>query len=931
MEWVLLLAFGAALWRVSRRTARLESALQNSERDREYLERSVRELTRRVYTLESSGVAAPSPATPQPAPSAPPPPEPEPLPEPLPAFLPDPPPAPAPPPALPRPEPAVWDTVRQKVASKDWEAVVGGSWLNAAGVLILVIGLSLFLGYALTQFGPAGKIGIGAATAIAMLAAGIWIEKRDAYQTLGRGLIAGGWAALYFTVYAAHALPAARVVDSPFVGTILLLAVACGMIAHSLRYQSQSLTLLSFFTAYLALQLGPLTTLALAAGIPLAVALLAISRNLHWTIAPVAGLLLTYLTFAFRFDAAALSPLAGVAALYSYWIVFEMYDLLRLRESASRSLHELGLFPLNAIMLLGTAMLTLPASTPEQSSNFLASLGALFAVSTWLRMKWGAAIEAPRDPVGRVLAQGFRIGVALASALFAAAVLRRFPALRGTIGLMLEAQLLLFAFLRSGDWIFKRTGQAVFALALFHLATESGPGGVFQGTQIGYWVPVAFVMAALFYANRWLTRHGAEWTWPAAALLMAASGGLVRGERTAALWMAIAAALAETNVRTRRAEFRYQALAAGALATFACAMISIEAATNHSYAHLNIAILTDAAAAALAWFAAWRWHSIAQPFRAAAASSGSLLAAWAAWLLLPAPLVAVAWGALALALLELGREQPWLRWNAHALAYAAFARTLFANFPLFGDSAGISHRLLTVTPLIALAWHGWLTRARASDRREHLAFRGYSWAGVFLAAALIRFEAGRTLAVIGWAALMLALLWRARQTRIPDLHRQGWTMAAATFARGWATNFASLADGLTLPVRLATAAFVIAAFHIAQSFTPRENARERGAYALAGIVLLSLLLYYEASGSMLTIAWGAQAVATLAAGFLARERILRLAGLALFGLCILKLFLYDLRNLETLARIVSFIVLGLVLIAASWLYMRFREKIQRYL
>jgi uncharacterized membrane protein len=38
-----------------------------------------------------------------------------------------------------------------------------------------------------------------------------------------------------------------------------------------------------------------------------------------------------------------------------------------------------------------------------------------------------------------------------------------------------------------------------------------------------------------------------------------------------------------------------------------------------------------------------------------------------------------------------------------------------------------------------------------------------------------------------------------------------------------------------------------------------------------------------------------------------------------------------LRNLETLPRIVSFIVLGLLLVAVSWVYTRFRDQVQRFL
>ena len=77
--------------------------------------------------------------------------------------------------------------------------------------------------------------------------------------------------------------------------------------------------------------------------------------------------------------------------------------------------------------------------------------------------------------------------------------------------------------------------------------------------------------------------------------------------------------------------------------------------------------------------------------------------------------------------------------------------------------------------------------------------------------------------------------------------------------------------------------------------------------------------------------WGIEGVSLLLAGFPLRERVLRLAGLALFFVCVLKLFVYDLRELETLYRIFSFIALGLILLGVSWIYTRFRGHIQRYL
>jgi uncharacterized membrane protein len=82
---------------------------------------------------------------------------------------------------------------------------------------------------------------------------------------------------------------------------------------------------------------------------------------------------------------------------------------------------------------------------------------------------------------------------------------------------------------------------------------------------------------------------------------------------------------------------------------------------------------------------------------------------------------------------------------------------------------------------------------------------------------------------------------------------------------------------------------------------------------------------------MLTVSWGLLGVALLGSGFAARERVLRLQGLVLLLICILKLFFYDLRNLETLYRILSFVALGLILLAVSWIYTRFRDQITRLL
>jgi uncharacterized membrane protein len=148
------------------------------------------------------------------------------------------------------------------------------------------------------------------------------------------------------------------------------------------------------------------------------------------------------------------------------------------------------------------------------------------------------------------------------------------------------------------------------------------------------------------------------------------------------------------------------------------------------------------------------------------------------------------------------------------------------------------------------------------------------------------------------------------------------------FFRLFMVNFVSTAAA---PERVAASAAAIACLFAAQLILPRAPGYARLYYSLLATALTTVLLFQEVSGRMLTVAWGMEGVAWLAAGFPLRDRTLRLSGLALFLVCIGKLFFFDLRQLETLYRILSFFVLGVILVAVSWVYTRFRERIQRYL
>lgn len=66
-------------------------------------------------------------------------------------------------------------------------------------------------------------------------------------------------------------------------------------------------------------------------------------------------------------------------------------------------------------------------------------------------------------------------------------------------------------------------------------------------------------------------------------------------------------------------------------------------------------------------------------------------------------------------------------------------------------------------------------------------------------------------------------------------------------------------------------------------------------------------------------------LALLAVGLRRRWTALRLAGLALFAVALAKIFLFDLRTLSSLARALSFLAVGTVLLFAAFLYQRLTD------
>jgi uncharacterized membrane protein len=76
----------------------------------------------------------------------------------------------------------------------------------------------------------------------------------------------------------------------------------------------------------------------------------------------------------------------------------------------------------------------------------------------------------------------------------------------------------------------------------------------------------------------------------------------------------------------------------------------------------------------------------------------------------------------------------------------------------------------------------------------------------------------------------------------------------------------------------------------------------------------------------LSVVWALYGAGLLLAGYARRSRLLRLLALALLGVTALKVFAVDLSALDRAYRIVSFIVLGAILLAVSYLYQKSQQR-----
>ncbi len=105
-------------------------------------------------------------------------------------------------------------------------------------------------------------------------------------------------------------------------------------------------------------------------------------------------------------------------------------------------------------------------------------------------------------------------------------------------------------------------------------------------------------------------------------------------------------------------------------------------------------------------------------------------------------------------------------------------------------------------------------------------------------------------------------------------------------------------------------------------------------YVSLWLVLSSELINWMALGGYpdsyrlgLSLLWGIYALCLIILGIYKKQKDLRIGAIALFGLTLIKLFFYDIIDLNTISKTIIFVSLGILLLIVSFLYNKYKALI----
>lgn len=841
----------------------------------------------------------------------------------------------------PLPKTARRSSAAEAATTDSLELRFGRVWLVRIGIVILLTGLVFLGNFAWKEFvakiGPAGKLALLYLAGFGLGALG-WLVKRKRAElaAYGKVLIGGGLATVYYATYAAHFVEPLRVISSPLLGGVILLGFAGGILWLADRLRAPGVASATIVLGFYTAAINPLAGFSLFSNLVLSVIAIILLARRRWVSVSFLSLAGCYLAFAFwRVHATGslgVSSIADPQIFWTaflfpacYWAVFTVATFLGRSRTFAEGLRPVFL-TLNNGAFFALAAPLVAGTHPGRLWIFALAFGALL-----LGLAFLAAKTEPEENVfdGSYLSQGL--------VLVGLGFLFKFSGYQLAVIFALQSGMLLKLSRYRHSLIFQ-IFSGLSALA----ATVQAMAGLSFDRPHG---PVtAAGVALLLTAIGWMFKYQRGLLNPPSFQWRSA------GYVALAMLLGIATVF---HASTGDPRF-YLLLALAVLGTASLYLLRMP--------ELVFGTQAFAALAFLEWF---RQARAAEPLPTAAAVLASL--AFMHWWQGRNPLPF---------------EKSWRRVGESFYAIAAIA-------VVFGWALGrFPEPHLSVA--MALCALGFLSYALAT-RAWPLAVgsQAFSFAAVVGLSAMV-FKKDpwpaslATLAIFASQALATRLLGnRVPERYRPVLHQYrlivramsvllGFAVIESYIAEPWqfvclavtAFGFFSAALGSRRPEALIYAAgalglgiweFLSKTGHpafppdfaglvlilIAQRIGRRRLEGDffgpwvQSALIVLGVtgiwILMGRMVATVENGFLLTISWSLLAFLVLGAGFALKERTYRLLGLGILIASIGRIFFIDVWHLETFYRILSFLVLGGVLLALGFLYNRFAEAIRKWI
>ncbi len=787
-------------------------------------------------------------------------------------------------------------------STAEFETLIGGNILNRIGALALIFGIGFFLKYAFDNdlISPVVRILIGFVIGVSLIVGGMRANAKK-FEVFSQGLFGAGISTLYLSIYAAlnfyQLLPQA-------VAFVLMSAVTAVALLVAVRYNSRAISLLGWAGGFL-------TPFLLASAEPNAIGLFVYLALLNlgmvavvflkpeWVVIELLSVIATFLVYAawFAGHGEKTGTLTKTFFLTLFWILFLASEAYRALNDERRQFRlRAATSALNALLYFGFLYASL-------MPTWWFSIATVLIASVYLALFW--TIQKRNPTATSELTAIYSIGTI---AFTAAAIEVQFGDFLTVALWAAEAVGVLWIAQKAAQKLLERVAMVLLAVTIFRLFISPDAlsyQAISDFTPILNLRTVGFLALALslFISAQWIQQSN-----PIASTLLSYA------------WAFIVFTLLTVEVN----DF----------------FLKREALHNET---LDFARSTRGMSFAIIWLfyaVALLWFGVKKSSRSLVNTGLFVLALGVIWNLV-----------FGLRFEPIEIFFPIL--NLRALAFLLVIVGVLATISLLEQTnEGKSRTAELLRYAFALLLFLLLT-VEAIDYFRWASLKSKMDEGFYRALTL----------VLLWTLYATPMLYFGIEKSVKPLFYAGAlafglsviTVIFAGFSFEPIENFALMLNyrALVYFVLMAGSAFIAIRLSEWESFA-RLSAWFGIVAALLGAVLLvaesndffeqkinwlsfgehadattrDLIAQYENQKQLsISAALMFYSITLMLYGIWRSRQPIRLMAIALFGLVILKIFIYDLSFLATLYRIFSFIGLGVLLLLVSYLYQRFKHLI----